>query len=58
MSVYDLSCPRLKFVLFAAALPILAYWHYSGADKSEEIQQEDAQDEAQTVSALHQSSSC
>eukprot|EP00435_Cladocopium_sp_Y103_P052569 s2676_g16.t1 len=33
---------RLKFVLFAAALPILAYWHYSGADKNED-QQEDAQ---------------
>ena len=23
---------RLKFVLFAAALPILAYWHYSKAE--------------------------
>lgn len=33
---------RLKFVLFAAALPILAYWHYSGADKNED-QQEDVQ---------------
>lgn len=30
---------RLKFVLFAAALPILAYWHYSG-EKTEDAQEE------------------
>lgn len=34
---------RLKFVLFAAALPVLAYLHYSNAEKNEEIQQEESQ---------------
>jgi len=34
---------RLKFVLFAAALPVLTYWHYSNAEKNEEIQQEESQ---------------
>ena len=47
------ACPeisavgRLKFVLFAAALPLLAYWHYSNAEKNEEIQQEESQQQAE-----------
>ena len=41
--LFEISAGRLKFVLFAAALPVLAYLHYSNAEKNEEIQQEESQ---------------